>query len=366
MKVPFAEFIKMHDEIRQDLDDAYKRVLDKSIFILGEEVACFEERFAKYCNAKYCIGVGNGLDALYLIMKAMDIKPGDEVIIPSNTFIATALAVSYLGATPILVEPTIDTYNIDVCKIESHISDKTKAIIAVHLQGRAADMDSICDIAKRKSLYVIEDAAQAHGTKYKGKKVGTLSDAAGFSFYPGKNLGALGDGGCITTNNSELAKKIKMLANYGSAYKYNHIYKGNNSRLDELQAALLNVKLSYLDKWNAERQRIATVYLSGITNPLVSLPLNSSCDYFHVYHIFAIRCKRRDELEQFLSDKGINTVKHYPIPIHLQEAYSDLDMKKGDLPISEEISETILSLPLYYGMTDKQVEYVINSINTFR
>ena len=365
MKVPFATFLPMHNEIRKDSDNAYNQVLDRSYFIQGEECTKFEEEFAVYCGAKYCIGVATGLDALWLVLKAMGIGKGDEVIVPSNTYIATALAVSFVGATPVFVEPSIVTYNIDVNKIEEKINENTKAIIAVHLQGRAADMDIINAIAKKYNLKVIEDAAQAHGTKYKGRKVGILGDAAGFSFYPGKNLGALGDGGCVVTNDKELAEKVRALGNYGSDYKYHHIYQGTNSRLDEMQAAFLRVKLPHLNKWNADRKRIAKKYLNGIKNPLIKLPLASTDEYEHIYHVFVIRCDRRDELEKYLNDNDIGTVKHYPIPMHLQEAYKKLALKQGDLPIAEEISNTVLSIPMYYGMTDEEVEYVISVINIF-
>ncbi len=365
MKVSFATFVPMHNEIRKDLDKAYNQVLDRSYFIQGEECTKFEEEFAQYCGVKYCIGVATGLDALWLLLKAMGIGKGDEVIVPSNTYIATALAVSFVGAKPVFVEPTIETYNIDVTKIEEKINENTKAIIAVHLQGRAADMDAVNAIAKKYDLKVIEDAAQAHGTRYKGRKVGTLGDAAGFSFYPGKNLGALGDGGCVVTNDKELADKVRALGNYGSDYKYHHIYQGTNSRLDEIQAAFLRVKLSHLDKWNADRKRIAKSYLKGITNPLIKLPLASNDEYEHIYHVFVIRCDKRDELEKYLNENGIGTVKHYPIPIHLQEAYKELGLKQGDLPIAEEISNTVLSIPMYYGMTVEEVGYVIEILNRF-
>lgn len=366
LKVPFVSLKAVHDELKQELDRAYQNVLSESMYINGCECGKFEAEFAKYCNAKFCIGTGNGLDALFLILRALDIGTGDEVIVPSNTYIATALAVSYAGATPVFVEPDIGTYNIDVMNIEAAVTNKTKAVIAVHLQGRAADMDRINKIAKAHGLYVIEDAAQAHGAMYKGKRVGALSDAAAFSFYPGKNLGALGDGGCVVTNNEEIAKRVRMLGNYGSDYKYHHICKGVNSRLDEIQAAFLNVKLPYLDKWNQERQRIAEKYFGGIHNRRILLPPETSMDYYHIYHVFAIRCERRDELETYLSQNGIGTVKHYPIPMHMQEVYRDLCIKEGDLPIAEEISRTILSIPMYYGMRDEQTEYVIEKINQFK
>lgn len=365
MSVPFAIFQPMHDELRTELDAAYNRVMDNSYFIQGKECEAFDKEFAEYCDAKYCVGVANGLDALLLVLKALEIGAGDEVIVPSNTFIATALAVSYTGATPVFVEPEIETYNIDVNRIEAAITDKTKAIMPVHLQGRPADMDPIMEIAKKHNLWVIEDAAQAHGTLYKGKKVGTLGDAAGFSFYPGKNLGALGDGGAVVTNNQDIADKVRALGNYGSDYKYHHIYKGTNSRLDEMQAAFLRVKLPALDKWNATRVDIAQKYFEGINNPKIVLPLAPSEDFGHIYHVFVVRCKERDELEKYLADNGIGTVKHYPYPMHLQDCYADLGLKQGDLPIAEEISNTVLSLPMYYGMTEEQVQYVIDVINKF-
>ena len=366
MKVPFVSFETMHNEIREQLDSAYKRVMDSNYFIQGQACEKFEREFADYCGVKYCVGVGNGLDALMLILRAFEIGEGDEVIVPSNTYIATALAVSYVGAKPVFVEPEISTFNINPELIEEKITDKTKAIIAVHLQGRPADMDRIRAIADRHNLKVIEDAAQAHGARYKGRKVGSLGNAAGFSFYPGKNLGALGDGGCVTTSDSIIADKVRCLRNYGSDYKYHNIYKGVNSRLDELQAALLSVKLKSLDKWNTERRRIAERYLNKINNPLIKLPQPSNSDFEHVYHVFVIRCDKRDELEKYLNDNGIGTLKHYPIPMHLQGAYKDLGLKEGDLPIAEEISKTVLSLPMYYGMTEEQVGYVINTISSYR
>lgn len=365
MKVPFATFEPMHNEIRKELDEAYKRVMDSNYFIQGNECKQFEQEFADYCGAKHCVGVATGLDAIYLILKAMDIKTGDEVIVPSNTFIATALAVSYTGATPVFVEPEIDTYNIDVTRIEEKITPNTKAIIAVHLQGRPADMDAVNEIAKKHGLKVLEDVAQAHGTKYKGRRVGALSDAAAFSFYPGKNLGALGDGGCVVTNDDDIASKVRALGNYGSDYKYHHIYQGTNSRLDEMQAAFLRVKLPCLEKWNDARKQVAERYLSEIKNPLIKLPVAPDKDYDHIYHVFVIRCDRRDELEKYLNDKGIGTVKHYPIPMHMQKAYESLNIPEGSLPIAEEISRTVLSIPMYYNMTDEEISYVIDAVNNF-
>ena len=365
MTVPFASFRPMHDELRQQLEQAYNKVMDSSYFILGKECKAFEEEFAAYCGAKYCVGVANGLDALFLILKAMDIGEGDEVIVPSNTFIATALAVSYTGATPVFVEPELKSYNMDPARLEAAITDQTKAVIPVHLQGRPADMDRILQIAGKYGLKVMEDAAQAHGVRYKGKKVGTFGDAAAFSFYPGKNLGALGDGGAVVTNDPKLADQVRALGNYGSNQKYSHIYKGVNSRLDELQAAFRRVKLTQLDKWNDARTAIAKKYFAGIQNEKIVLPLKPDADFGHVYHVFAIRCRERDALEQYLADLGVGTVKHYPIPMHLQDCYADLGYKRGDFPIAEEISDTVISLPMFYGMTDEQIQYVIDVINQF-
>ena len=365
-KIPFADFRPMHDELRSELDAAYNRVMDSSHFIQGPECAAFEKEYAAYTGTDYCVGVANGLDAIYLILRALDIHAGDEVIVPSNTYIATALAVSYTGATPVFVEPVLETFNIDPSRIEEKITEKTKAVIAVHLQGRAADMDAINAVAKKHGLYVIEDAAQAHGAKYKGVRVGSLSDAAAWSFYPGKNLGALGDGGCVTTNNKEIADKVRALGNYGSDYKYHHIYKGSNSRLDEIQAAFLRVKLKHLDEWNACRRKIAERYLSEIKNPLIKLPLATSEEYEHIYHVFVIRSEKRDALEKYLNDKGILTVKHYPIPMHMQKAYEYLHIPEGSLPIAEEISRTVLSIPMYYGMRKEDIDDVIQALNDFR
>lgn len=363
--VPFVSFRPMEKELDAELRGAFARVLQNSWYIEGNEDAAFEKAFAAYCGTEYCIGCGNGLDSLVLILKAMGIGPGDEVIVPSNTFIATVLSVSYAGATPVLVEPLLETYNIDPDRIEAAITPRTKAIIAVHLYGQCAQMDAVNTIAKAHGLKVIEDAAQAHGATWQGRRAGSLGDAAGFSFYPGKNLGALGDAGCVTTNDPDLAKKVRALGNYGSDYKYHHIYKGQNSRLDELQAAFLAAKLPHLDRMNAERRRIADCYRAGITNPAVILPtVAEGCE--HVYHIFAVRCKNRDALEAHLQERGIGTNKHYPTPIHLQGAYRELGLARGALPIAEEISATELSLPMFYGMTEEQVRAVIDAVNSFK
>lgn len=365
MIIPFVSFLPIERELNNDLKDAFERVLTHSWYIGGEEDNAFEEAFADYCGAKYCVGVGNGLDALMLSLKAVGIGKGDEVIVPSNTYIATALAVSYVGATPIFVEPDIRTFNINPALIAAAITKRTKAIMPVHLYGQACEMDQIMEIARKHNLYFIEDCAQAHGATYKGRKVGTFGDAAGFSFYPGKNLGALGDAGAVITNNEEIANKVRALGNYGSDFKYHHIYKGNNSRLDELQAAFLSAKLPHLDRMNKERRRIAKLYTDGINNPKVITPLvPDECE--PVWHIYALRCRERDRLERFLNERGIGTNKHYPIPMHMQECYRDLDIHSGALPIAEEISATELSIPMYYGMTDEEVHYVIDNINCWK
>ena len=364
MKVPFVSFFPMERELNNELRGAFNRVFEKSWYIKGDENDAFEKAFAEYCGTKYCVGVGNGLDALMLSLKALGVGCGDEVIVPSNTYIATALSVTYVGATPVFVEPDIRTFNVNPFLIEDKITEKTKAIMPVHLYGQACDMDPIMEIAKRNNLYIIEDCAQAHGATYKGKKVGTFGVASGFSFYPGKNLGALGDAGAVVTNSKELADKVRALGNYGSDYKYHHIYKGCNSRLDELQAAFLAAKLPHLDRMNEERRRIAAKYTEGIKNPKVILP-NVLDDCVPVWHIYGIRCMKRDTLEKYLNSNGIGTNKHYPMPMHLQECYKDLNVRKGGFPIAEEISNTELSIPMYYGMTDNEVQYVIETINNF-
>ncbi|MCI8544439.1 MAG: DegT/DnrJ/EryC1/StrS family aminotransferase [Lachnospiraceae bacterium] len=363
MQVPFVSFEPMHNEINTGLEKALLDVLHSNWYIRGKQVEAFEREFANYCGANYCVGCGNGLDALFLILKAYDIGCGDEVIIPSNTFIATALAVTYSGATPVFVEPNIETYTINPALIEEKIGPRTKAIIAVHLYGQAADMDAIAAIANKYNLRVIEDAAQAHGAEYKGKKTGNLGDAAGFSFYPGKNLGALGDAGAVVTNDVGLAEKVRALANYGSDYKYHHIYQGNNSRLDEMQAAILRVKLCKLDEWNGYRNEIAQKYLNKIKNEKVILPVPNMYGT-HVWHIFAVRTENREKFEKYLNECGIGTTIHYPIPIHMQGAYKGEKWKKGDFPIAEKISMTELSLPMYYGMKE-EIQYVIEMVNRF-
>lgn len=365
MKIPFVSFKPMEKELNQELRQAFERVYASSWYIEGKENTVFAENFAKYCGVAHCAGTGNGLDALILALKALNIGEGDEVIVPSNTYIATALAVTYVGATPVFAEPDIRTFNIDSAKMEQKITNKTKAVMPVHLYGQPCEMESISRIVRKYDLCLIEDCAQAHGATYKGKKVGSFGNAAGFSFYPGKNLGALGDGGAVISNHKEVIDKVRALGNYGSDYKYHHIYKGHNSRLDEMQAAFLGVKLCHLDRMNEERRRIADRYLTEIHNDNIILPYVIK-DVVPVWHIFGIRCTRRDELESYLKSKGIETNKHYPIPIHRQECYIDLGIKQGELPIAEEISDTQLSLPMYYGMSDEQINFVIDSVNSFK
>jgi dTDP-4-amino-4,6-dideoxygalactose transaminase len=361
--VPFLDVKAAYVQLKDKIDNAIARVLSSGWYLLGEEIAAFEREFATYCGAKHCIGVANGLDALHLIVRAMDIGAGDEVIVPSNTYIATWLGVSYAGATPVPVEPNEQTYNIDPELIESAITPRTKAIMAVHLYGQPADMDPINEVARRHSLRVIEDAAQAQGANYKGRKAGALADAAGFSFYPGKNLGALGDAGAVTTNDDELADKLRRLRNYGSVVKYQHEDKGFNSRLDEIQAAVLRVKLQYLDEWNARRRAVATYYrgrLQDVDLVLPSVPNETE----PAWHLFVVRSKQRDALQKHLSANGIGTLIHYPAPPHLQNAYADLGRKRGSFPISEKISEEVLSLPMGPHITREQQERVVSAIES--
>lgn len=364
MNVPFVDFKPLELMLDKELRMAFDRVLNSSWYIQGKECAKFEREFAKYNDLKYCIGVGNGLDALTLSLDALGIGKGDEVILSANTFIATSLAISRVGAIPVFADSRLDTYNIDSTKIEDFITPNTKAIIPVHLYGQACDMDSIMKIARSYGIKVIEDCAQAHGTKYNGKMVGSFGDVACYSFYPGKNLGALGDAGAVVTNDYDIAQKVRCLANYGSDYKYHHIYLGYNSRLDELQAAILSAKLEKLDIVNKERRRVADIYSSGIINTKVTLPyVIKKCD--PVWHVYGVRCDERDRFEKYLNSRGIQTNKHYPIPIHMQECYKKSVFKSGDLHNAEIISETELSLPMYYGITDEAVNYVVDIINKF-
>lgn len=361
MTIPFLDLKSPYLELKDELDAAYHRVMEGGWYILGSEVKAFEEEFAAYCGVKYCIGVGNGLDALRLILRAAGIGPGDEVIVPANTYIATWLAVSYAGATPVPVEPDERTYNIDPARIETAITGRTKAIMPVHLYGQPADMDPILEIAQRHGLWVFEDAAQAHGAMYKGRHTGSLGDAAGFSFYPGKNLGAFGDAGAVTTNNDELAETIRALRNYGSHIKYVNRYKGFNSRLDELQAALLRVKLRHLDEWNARRSRVAEVYNQALVETELILPYVLEWAE-SIWHLYVVRSPERDAFQKQLADAGIGTLIHYPIPPHLQDAYKDLGYSQGAYPVTERMAQEVLSLPMGPHLNYADVEKIIGFI----
>ena len=352
-RIAFLDLHAAYLELKDDLDAAYHRVMDSGWFILGKEVEAFEREFAAYCEAAHCVGVGNGLEALHLILRAYGIGPGDEVIVPANTYIATWLAVSYAGATPIPVEPDARTYNLDPALIEAAITPATRAILPVHLYGQPADMDPIKALASRYGLKVIEDAAQAHGARYHGRRVGGLGDAAGFSFYPGKNLGALGDGGAVVTNDADLAERVRVLRNYGSRVKYHNEVKGFNSRLDELQAALLRVKLPVLDEWNERRRAAAARYLDGLAGSELGLPYVPKWAE-PVWHLFVVRHPQRDALQQRLQQAGIGTMIHYPIPPHLQPAYAELGYGAGAFPISEAIHREVLSLPMGPQLTAVQ------------
>ena len=365
VNIPYLNLETIHEPIKNELKSSFEKVLNSEWFIHGQECENFEKSFAEYCGTKYCVGVGNGLDAIRVILQAYGIGAGDEVIVPANTFIATVLAISYVGATPILVDADINTYDIDTHKIEEKISAKTKAIIVVHLYGRVVDMESVWKIAQKYNLKVIEDSAQAHGGIYRGRKTGNLGDAAAFSFYPGKNLGALGDGGAVTTNDKELADKVRAICTYGSYRKYDHQFKGCNSRLDEVQAALLSVKLPYLDSWNSERKKIAQMYNDKIQNPLFKLPEVSNVDS-HVFHIYPILCDNREKLINYLNDKGIGTNVHYPTPIPKQGAYKDMNWDMEEYPATGKICAEEVSIPLYPGMTSETIKYVIDALNAYK
>ncbi len=363
--VPFLDLKAGYIEIKDELDAAYQRVMDSGWYILGAELEAFESEFAAYCGAGYCVGTGNGLEALHLILRAYGIGPGDEVIVPANTYIATWLAVSQCGARPVAVEPLESTYNIDPARIEAAITARTKAIMPVHLYGQTAAMDEVNAIAARYELKVIEDGAQGHGALFKGRRAGSLGDAAGFSFYPGKNLGAFGDGGAVVTSDRDLVEKIKALRNYGSQIKYHNEIKGYNSRLDEMQAAFLRVKLGKLDDWNERRRSLAERYLQYLDPDYYTLPVVPEWAE-PVWHIFAVRSTRRDAVLQHLADRGIGAMIHYPVPPHLQPAYRELEIGAGAYPLSEIIHREIFSLPLWPQMSLAQQDYVIEVLNGIR
>jgi dTDP-4-amino-4,6-dideoxygalactose transaminase len=363
MKIPFLELAPAYAELKPGIDAAIQRVLAKGWYILGVEVAAFEREFAEYVGAKHCVGVGNGLEALRLVLRAWDIGPGAEVIVPSNTYIATALAASEVGATPVFVEPDPSTHNLDPARVEAAITPRTRAIIPVHLYGLTADMDPINVIAARHGIKVLEDAAQAHGAVYKRRKAGALADAAGWSFYPSKNLGAMGDGGAVTTDDEALAEKLRVLRNYGSRVRYHNEVAGVNSRLDELQAAILRVKLRKLDEWNERRGRLAAAYHDGLRGSDFVLPVEpramQSC-----WHLYVVRVPQRERVVKALADAGIGTLVHYPVPPYRSPAYASLRIPAGTFPIADRLADEVLSLPMGPHLADEQVKHVIGAFAT--
>jgi dTDP-4-amino-4,6-dideoxygalactose transaminase len=364
VRVPFLELKPAYLELREEFDEAYRRVMDSGRYLLGRELEAFESEFALYCGAAHCLGVGNGLDAIHLILRGYGFGPGDEVIVPSHTFIASWLGVTFAGARPVPVEVNPQTYNLDPGRIERAITPRTKAILAVHLYGQTADMDPILDIAGKHGLKVVEDAAQAHGARYRGRPAGTLGDAAAFSFYPGKNLGAFSDAGAVTTNDPQLAERIARLRNYGSAIKYRHEEAGLNSRLDELQAAFVRIKLRHLDAWNERRKGIAETYLSRFGRLSSQLVLPCVPAWAEpVWHLFVVRHPQRDRLQEKLTAAGIGTLIHYPVPPHISGAYAGLSAL-GPLPIAEELAATVLSLPIGPHLTTQHVEAVIAGLTS--
>jgi dTDP-4-amino-4,6-dideoxygalactose transaminase len=363
--IPFLDMKSPYLEIKSEIDIAYQHVMTSGWYILGEEVKAFESEFANYCGTRHCISVGNGLEALHLILRGYNIGVGDEVIVPSNTYIATWLAISYTGAIPVPVEPDPRTFNLDTNLVEKAITSHTRAILAVHLYGQSADMDPLMVLSKKYNLKVIEDSAQAQGSRYKNRLSGNLGHAAGFSFYPGKNLGAFGDAGAVLTNDDELAESIKMLRNYGSKVKYYNDVKGYNSRLDELQAAFLRVKLHYLEEWNDRRRKIASIYsnafseITGLITPFVPLWANP------VWHVYPIHCEKRDDLQRYLREQGVETLIHYPVPPHLSDAYAELNISRGTLPVTEKLALTELSIPIGPHISVEDSEYIVEKIRDY-
>ncbi|MDF2553867.1 MAG: Glutamine--scyllo-inositol transaminase [Chryseobacterium sp.] len=364
--LPFLSFEETNKTIKAEILESFESFFDSGWYVLGEKVKNFEQEYARFNQVDHVIGVSNGLDALHIALKTLGIGKGDEVIIPSNTYIATALAVSYVGATPVFVEPDIDTYNLDSTKIENSITSKTKAIMPVHLYGQACEMESIMKIADRNGLFVIEDNAQSQGASYNGKLTGSWGDINGTSFYPGKNLGALGDAGAITTNNKELAQKAAVLRNYGSEKKYYNEVIGFNMRLDECQAGFLSIKLRYLNEWTKQRQEIAGWYNEAMKDFSDLILPKVAQNATHSYHLYVIRTNRRDELQKHLAENGVGSLIHYPIPPHLQKAYQNLGLKKGDFPIAEEMADSCLSLPIWPGMTFEMIEIITDIIKSFK
>ncbi len=363
MEIPFNLLKRQFDEHKKEYEKAALKVLRSGWYILGPEVKNFEEKFADFLGVKHVVGLGNGLDAIILAIRALGICPGDEVIVPANTYIATVLGITENGATPVFVEPD-EYYNLDAKKIEDAVTKRTKAILVVHLYGQAANMKPIVKIARSRGLYLLEDCAQSHGAKFGDSVSGTFGDIGCFSFYPSKNLGSFGDAGAIATNDPELARKIKMLRNYGSEVRYHNEVEGLNSRLDELQAALLTVKLVHYDKIRTDREKTAKMYLDGISNPLVKLPKVRNGSE-NIWHLFPVRVSLRDKFQEYLKRAGIQTLVHYPIPPHLSNAYKWLGFSKGSFPITEKYADTIVSLPFYDGMTREEAKYVVDTINRY-
>jgi dTDP-4-amino-4,6-dideoxygalactose transaminase len=368
MPVPFVDLQAQYRSIKSDVDAAIQRVLDSSAFVLGREVEAFERAFAEYVGARECVGVSNGTDALHLALLACGVGPGDEVVVPANTFFATPEAVSAAGAAPVFVDCDPVTSNLDASKLEAALTDRTRAVIPVHLYGQPADLDAVAEVAARRGLAVIEDAAQAHGARYRGRRVGALARAGCFSFYPGKNLGAYGEGGAVVTDDPDVARRLRLLRDHGSEVKYRHEVVGFNSRLEGIQAAVLNVKLKRLDEWNALRRRHAARYREMLA-PLEDagrLSLPREMPYAeHVYHLFVIQSSERDELQRFLSSAGVHTGIHYPVPVHLQPAYASLGHREGDFPVAERQSRRALSLPMFAELTDRQLAYVAQAVGDF-
>jgi dTDP-4-amino-4,6-dideoxygalactose transaminase len=362
--VPFLDLAAATDEVRPALDAALARVLSSGWFVLGREVDAFEEEFATFVEASHCVGVGTGLDAIELALRALGVQAGDEVIVPSNTYIATWLAATRVGATVVPVEPDINSYNLDPSRVEEAITPRTRAIIAVHLYGQPAQMEPLRSIASRRGVWLIEDAAQAHGAAYRGRPVGSLADAAAWSFYPSKNLGALGDGGAVTTNDAGVADRVRLLRNYGSRVKYVNEIIGFNSRLDEVQAAVLRVKLPHLVEWNDRRRRVAQRYVSELADLPVGLP-GVELGGDHIWHVFVIRSEQRGELQKHLTARGVQTMLHYPVPPHLQDAYRSLGLREGAFPLAERIHRECLSLPMGPHLTDDQVGEVVEAVRAF-
>lgn len=362
--VKLVDLGRQYETIKPEIDRALADVLNRTDFVLGEAVRCFEEEFAHYCQAKYAVGLDSGTSALELGLRALGIGPGDEVLVPANSFIASAATVSFTGATPVFVDVDPDTYTMDVRQLARRITPRTKAIMPVHLYGQPAEMDTIMAVAERYGLYVVEDACQAHGARYKGRRVGAIGHVGAFSFYPGKNLGAYGDGGALVTNDSEIAERVRVMRHWGQRERYLHHYKGWNHRLDTIQAAVLRVKLRYLDEWNARRRHWARLYDQLLAGTSIICPKELPSAE-HVYHLYVIQVEERDRLQTFLASQGIATGIHYPIPIHLQPAYADLGYRAGDMPVTEHCAARVLSLPLFAELKTEEVEFIADRIRSF-